>query len=823
MIRLSNIPSGSFPARSALSVVMAIVLAVGLLPLGARDAYAANALAAYGDAGSLDVAASEALEVQNETALQEGLAVPTALLLPDNDTLLELYLEEEGSIAVEEAMMGASTPAVPKTSARYWKLGEPERAAYLIVEEALARVASGETSDATVTFTYGDVFSEGVLEASYTAADLGVQSMTTVDETTHERKLTAEATAALKEKYPLNTSAIMAALLRDRPELMYWFDKTIGMNSVHSYAIGIKTRNGEEAFSFMASSSYCLKFTVADDYRASGSEDAYATDTGKTGKVRTALVNAAEIASDASALSDYNKLEAFKNIICDEVSYNSDAANSGSTPYGNPWQLVYVFDGDDETNVVCEGYSKAFKYLCDLTEFDNDTVSCNIVTGTMGGGTGAGGHMWNLVSIDGSNYLVDATNCDSGSIGYPDKLFLKGNEASTKATVTKNGTQYDSEQYLFPISSSSISYVYDADTVILFDQTERRLAASDYKAENDRPSVRTATVTGVEDKWYTGTAVVQNPTVTMMVGGASETLVKGTDYKIVYDDNVSIGTCTMTIQGIGNYSGRKTVSFEIKAKGAGGEVDPPQEAAHDWGQPEYTWNGTSSVTASRSCRNGCGSVETETANAVASIVKKASFAENGEMAYTADFGNASFAKQVKRVSIPKLTVSGITSKTYSGGALLQNLTVNCGAKTLVAGRDYTLSYANNVGCGLASVTIACKGDYDGMKTEVFKITQASNSAKAAKTSVRKSLKAKTLKKKASTIALPIVTTAFGIAKWSVAKKDAKRVLSLSGGKVKVKKRAKAGSYTIKVKASVKATKNYKSAATKTVTVKVTVK
>lgn len=30
-------------------------------------------------------------------------------------------------------------------------------------------------------------------------------------------------------------------------------------------------------------------------------------------------------------------------------------------------ELIWVFDGDSSTNVVCEGYAKAFQYLCDLS------------------------------------------------------------------------------------------------------------------------------------------------------------------------------------------------------------------------------------------------------------------------------------------------------------------------------------------------------------------------------------------------------------------------------------------------------------------------
>ena len=77
-------------------------------------------------------------------------------------------------------------------------------------------------------------------------------------------------------------------------------------------------------------------------------------------------------------------------------------------------------------------------------------------------------------------------------------------------------------------------------------------------------------------------------------------------------------------------------------------------------------------------------------------------------------------------------------------------------------------------------------------------------------------------KKAATVALP--KAKFGKVAWKVSKKDAKKVLSLTkSGKVKVRKGAKKGAYTIKLKASVAGTANYKALKNKAVTVKVTVK
>lgn len=61
---------------------------------------------------------------------------------------------------------------------------------------------------------------------------------------------------------------------------------------------------------------------------------------------------------------------------------------------------------------------------------------------------------------------------------------------------------------------------------------------------------------------YTGTE--HKPTVTLYNGATK--LVNGTDYKVSYKDNKNCGTATVVVEGIGNYSGTKNVSFTIVGK-----------------------------------------------------------------------------------------------------------------------------------------------------------------------------------------------------------------------------------------------------------------
>ncbi len=76
-------------------------------------------------------------------------------------------------------------------------------------------------------------------------------------------------------------------------------------------------------------------------------------------------------------------------------------------------------------------------------------------------------------------------------------------------------------------------------------------------------SVANAKVTGVKAKTYSGKAQYQSPVVKMN----GITLKKGTDYKLSYKNNTKVGTATVTITGIGAFSGRVKKTFKINPKG----------------------------------------------------------------------------------------------------------------------------------------------------------------------------------------------------------------------------------------------------------------
>ena len=72
----------------------------------------------------------------------------------------------------------------------------------------------------------------------------------------------------------------------------------------------------------------------------------------------------------------------------------------------------------------------------------------------------------------------------------------------------------------------------------------------------------------------------------------------------------------------------------------------------------------------------------------------------------------------------KATVSGISTKAFTGKNITQSITVKYNGKTLKNGTDYTVSYSNNKKIGTATVKIAGKGSYTGTVTKTFKINPA---------------------------------------------------------------------------------------------------
>lgn len=323
---------------------------------------------------------------------------------------------------------------------------------YDFLFDYVLKIASGER-ESTIVTVGSDVFD--LSDQRWYAEDLDVESVI------NDNRINPVAAQTVLAHVNCDYQTVIDALCLDLPYELYWYDKAA---NIIPFQINCEYDNEREEYYLVLGAGMQICFSVAIDYAG---DVPYSINAELISSVFTAKENADQIILKHAYEPDQTKLVSYKNEICNLVSYNDQAANVNSI---NPWQMIWVFDGNADTNVVCEGYSKAFQYLCDKTEFEN-SISVYSVTGVMSGGTGSGLHMWNIIEMEnGAHYLADITNCDFGSVGYSDLLFLKG---------YSSGNVQDG--YVFNCYDNEVKYTYDDTTKALYSEDKLRLSQTDYE------------------------------------------------------------------------------------------------------------------------------------------------------------------------------------------------------------------------------------------------------------------------------------------------------------------------------------------------------
>ncbi|MDO5590756.1 MAG: transglutaminase domain-containing protein [Lachnospiraceae bacterium] len=163
-----------------------------------------------------------------------------------------------------------------------------------------------------------------------------------------------------------------------------------------------------------------------------------------------------EIKNNCVNINDrYELIKSIHTYVCEKASYYK----------GTTTKKIYTTEplllGNGQ--VVCEGYAKTIKVLCDRFE-----IPCACVSGVVYPGTSrADGHMWNAVKMNnGKWYLIDATWNDQPQ-GIQDTYFLAGkNSKGFEGTYIKDerleradfsGT--GAKVFVYPILNNS-KYVY---------------------------------------------------------------------------------------------------------------------------------------------------------------------------------------------------------------------------------------------------------------------------------------------------------------------------------------------------------------------------
>ena len=473
--------------------------------------------------------------------------------LPDSDELFKDYVNKA---LYEDVSRGISLFGV--TAGNRFEEGSLTKKAYNILKKQIGEIARGKRKEAII----------GVpCSITLTREEVGSDLI-------NNGAISKEAKAKIEKKVAskISFTKLLNALLADCPYDLYWFDKTQGLNWYYQISSTSEVMEIKEIV---------FEFNVSSSYKVKGKD--YYVDTNKTGATTKAVANARKIVDKYAGKSDKEKLALYRDEICNLVSYNHDAVNSSQgIAYGDPWQMIYVFDGNPRTNVVCEGYAKAFQYLCDISNFKDD-ITCFSVMGNMETIDGFGGpHMWNVVKVNKQNYLVDVTNCDEGAIGYPNKLHMVNAKSSAKyhKIHNVNGIKYEYDEseknlncggYLC-ICKDIQAHSHVSSKWIVSKKATTKVNGYKYKKCIDcdkRLSSKTIPYiksTYLSASTYTYNGKIKTPSVKVK-DAKGNTLEKNIDYTVSYAKGRKyVGKYKVKVTFKGDYRGTKTLYFKINPK-----------------------------------------------------------------------------------------------------------------------------------------------------------------------------------------------------------------------------------------------------------------
>ena len=230
------------------------------------------------------------------------------------------------------------------------------------------------------------------------------------------------------------------------------------------------------------------------------------------------------------------------------------------------------------------------------------------------------------------------------------------------------------------------------------------------------------TIEDIPAKTYTGSEI--KPEITVKDG--ETVLVEGTDYEVVYFDNVNAALSTSenapaavitAAENSEKYAGGNSKKFTINPAELSDEMIAPVE--------DQTYTG-SEIEPALTITFGEGDNAQTLAKETDFTVEYADNIVVGTATATATGkGNFTGTASITFVIAPKPMsddmIGPIDDLEYTGEPQEPELDVTYGDNILVEGTDYTAEYENNVETGKATVTITGKGNYEGTATANFYI------------------------------------------------------------------------------------------------------
>ncbi len=161
-------------------------------------------------------------------------------------------------------------------------------------------------------------------------------------------------------------------------------------------------------------------------------------------------------------------------------------------------------------------------------------------------------------------YTIKYIGTNSGNMTIIDKVYsLESGEIESEkvfeGVVLEEGKQFESAIDAEDTDKTDL-YVIDSDGDKISSVDVNGNETNLYTYDITEHKIQIST----DSYKYDGTAKTQTVSV--------EGLTEGTDYRVIYDNNIAVGTATVTVKGINDYYGRESKTFKIYDEGACSET-----------------------------------------------------------------------------------------------------------------------------------------------------------------------------------------------------------------------------------------------------------
>ena len=340
----------------------------------------------------------------------------------------------------------------------------------------------------------------------------------------------------MKGKYMKKTGRFVSVILSAMIAVTSMFSA-----SVPSYAAektsGI-VENGSSTFTgkYLSDDTYSLsvQFGMATFVSEQQSEDVY----------KELFANKIQAVADVSLLSDGKNCYGFLVLDYGYAIPNPYKSMTSTQKDENVRRYVYPVTVSEED--LEDGLT-----MSKLTIFENYDLMCKGMN-----------TLFSKETTDASVKLVDGKNKSILVTGVSCNLDLTTENGKTfLANLQKCKKGYYAKLKL----KNKHFYALDGDDAEFGKISKISLASANKTGNEDssKISITSVKITDIPNQTYTGKAI--KPDVKMIINYDYQ-LKKGTDYKLSYKNNKSIGTATVTIKMIGKYTGSKQVTFNILPK-----------------------------------------------------------------------------------------------------------------------------------------------------------------------------------------------------------------------------------------------------------------